>query len=118
MFPVWELVWEKLWNKAESSFEGYCIMLRCLDLILKSPIVKQDSMCAWQIVWKGWGIRKAEQSETSKEIIAIVQADDDENLRKGNECTRKLDLRDILAVEWSQVEIAWRQFGDRCSGFK
>lgn len=57
------------------------------------------------IGWRGLEGRKAGKSKTCKQIVAVIKAGDDENLRKGNddECTqvecerhsKVLDPRDI-----------------------
>ena len=45
--PVLELLGKKLYRRLDLGFEGYWILLRYLDLILKSPTVKQgrDGIC-------------------------------------------------------------------------
>lgn len=64
------------------------------------------------------GRRKAAQSETSKEIIATVQAEDDENLRKSNECTQEVRPERHFSSRMESSGNSMRQFGDRCSGSK
>lgn len=68
-FPVSELVGEKLGGRLDLVSEGYWIMLRYLDFILKSPMVKQGSdgiLSVCLIIWRGLEGRKAGESKTHK----------------------------------------------------